>query len=51
MNYRWQSARGRVYIIGRARTELEKKIVLQIIRGTKGVLRVREYIEIKPPRR
>ena len=51
VNYRWQSARGRVYIIGRARTEQEKKIVLQIIRGTKGVLRVREYIEIKPPRR
>lgn len=51
VNYRWQSVRGKVYIIGRAGTEREKKLVLQIIRGTKGVLRVREYIEIKPPRR
>ena len=47
VNYRWQSMRNKVYIIGRARTELEKKLVLQIIRGTKGVIHLEEYIQVK----
>lgn len=50
VNYRWQAVRNRVHIIGRARTELEKNLVLQIIRGTRGVLRIEEHIEIKPVR-
>ena len=48
VNYRWQSIRNKVYIIGRARTEVEKKLVLQIIRGTKGVIHLEEYIRVKP---
>ena len=37
VNYRWQSMRNKVYNHRPgARTELEKKLVLQIIRGTKG---------------
>ncbi|MDE0341543.1 MAG: BON domain-containing protein [Nitrospinae bacterium] len=48
VNYRWQSIRNKVYIIGRARTEVEKKLVLQIIRGTKGVIHIEEYIQVKP---
>ena len=48
VNYRWQSVRNKVYIIGRARTESEKKLVLQIIRGTKGVIHLEEYIQVKP---
>ncbi len=48
VNYRWQSVRNKVYIIGRARTEFEKKLVLQIIRGTKGVIHLEEYIQVKP---
>lgn len=50
VNYRWQAVRSRVHIIGRARTELEKNLVIQIIRGTRGVLRIKEHIEIKPVR-
>lgn len=48
-NYRWQSVRNKVYIIGRARTELEKSLIVQIILGTKGVIRVQEHIQVKPP--
>ena len=48
VNYRWQSIRNKVYVIGRARTEVEKKLVLQIIRGTKGVIHIEEYIQVKP---
>lgn len=47
VNYRWQSVRNKVYIIGRARTEFEKNLVLQIIRGTKGVIHLEEYIQVK----
>lgn len=47
VNYRWQSVRNKVYVIGRARTELEKNLVLQIIRGTKGVIHLEEYIQVK----
>ena len=47
VNYRWQSVRNKVYIIGRARTELEKTLVLDIIRGTKGVIHIEEYIQVK----
>ncbi len=47
VNYRWQSVRNKVYIIGRARTEFEKTLVLQIIRGTKGVIHLEEYIQVK----
>ncbi|MCY3822364.1 MAG: BON domain-containing protein [Nitrospinae bacterium] len=46
VNYRWQAVRNKVYIIGRARTESEKKLVLQIIRGTKGVIHLEEYIQV-----
>ena len=48
VNYRWQSVRNKVYIIGRARTEFEKKLVLQIIRGTKGIIHLEEYIQVQP---
>ncbi len=47
-NYRWQSVRNKVYIIGRARTEMEKKLIVQIIRSTKGVIHVQEHIQVKP---
>ncbi len=51
VNYRWQSVRNKVYIIGRARTGGEKKLVLQIIRETKGVIHLEEYIQVKPIRK
>jgi osmotically-inducible protein OsmY len=46
VNYRWQSVLNRVYVIGLARTSLEKDRVLQIIRETKGVNSVNDYIEV-----
>ncbi len=46
VNYRWQSVQNRVYVIGLARTSLEKDRVLQIIRETKGVKDVKDYIEV-----
>ncbi len=46
VNYRWQSILNRVYIIGMARTSLEKDRVLQIIQETKGVMGVKDYIEV-----
>jgi len=51
VNYRWQAMRNKVYIIGRARTESEKELVIHLIRVTKGVLRVEEYIQTKPPQK
>ena len=46
VNYRWQSILNQVYIIGMARTSLEKDRVLQIIQETKGVMGVKNYIEV-----
>ena len=51
VNYRWQSVRNKVYVIGRARTEGEKKLVLQIILETKGVIHLEEYIQVKSIRK
>ncbi len=48
INYRWQSLRGKVYVIGRAITESEKKLVIEIIRKTKGVLHIEEHIQVTP---
>jgi len=48
VNYRWRSVFNRVYIIGRARSQNEKKKVLRLIRATEGVQTVRSYIQIKP---
>lgn len=46
VNYRWQSVLNRVYVIGFARTLLERDKVLKIIRRTKGVNGVKGYIEV-----
>ena len=46
VNYRWQSVRGEVYIIGMARSALERDKVNQIVRGTRGVRGVKSYIEV-----
>ena len=48
LNYRWQSVRNKLFIIGRAKTEFEKNMVLHIMRGTKGVIHIEEYIQVKP---
>ncbi len=49
VNYRWRSVLNKVYVIGKARFQGEKDAVLKIIRETKGVLSVTEYIEVIPP--
>lgn len=46
VNFRWQSVLNRVYVIGLARTSLEKDRILRIIRETKGVMGVNDYIEV-----
>ncbi len=46
VNYRWQVVLNQVYVIGLARTPLEKDRVLWIIRGTKGAQGVKSYIEV-----
>lgn len=48
VNYRWQCVRSRVYIIGRAASEDERREVVDIIRRTRGVLGVRSFIEVWP---
>ena len=48
VNYRWQSVRNKVYIIGRARSQAELDLVVRIIRQTRGVLEFTHYVEIKP---
>lgn len=48
VNYRWRSVRNQVYIIGRARSQQELETVLEIIRDTKGVDGVKQFVEIKP---
>src|SRR5262245_31558284 len=50
VNYRWRSVRNVVYLIGRARSEDELKIVQGIIRTTEGVKAVNPFVEIKPVR-
>jgi len=37
-----------VYLIGRARSQAELKIVLEKIRATEGVSNVKHFVEIKP---
>lgn len=46
VNYRWNAVRGRVAIVGSARTANEKKLVLQIVRGTVGVRKIKDYIQV-----
>jgi len=48
VNYRWRSVRNTVYLIGRARSQAELKIVLEKIRATEGVSNVKHFVEIKP---
>jgi len=48
VNYRWRSVMNTIYIIGRARSQEELDIVLSIIRDTKGVRNIKNFIEIKP---
>lgn len=47
VNYRWRSVRNQVSVIGRANTSTERRKVLEIIKATKGVESVKQYIEIK----
>jgi len=47
VNYRWRSVKNKVYVIGRAATAGEKTRVLDAIRTTSGVERVKEYIWVK----
>ena len=48
VNYRWRSVRNNVSIIGRANSSDELSKVLDIIKTTKGVESVKQYVEIKP---
>ncbi|MEE9275280.1 MAG: BON domain-containing protein [bacterium] len=47
VNYRWQSVRRRVFIIGRALSGRERATVLRILRQTDGVKSVKDFIEVK----
>ena len=48
VNYRWRSVNNQVSIIGRANSSEELATVLDVIKATKGVESVKNYIEIKP---
>ena len=50
MNYRWRSVKGAVYLIGTARSQLELNTVLNVIRTTKGVIRVINHAWIRQPK-
>lgn len=47
VNYRWRSVRGTVYLIGRAQNRQEFNAVMAIVRGTEGVLQVRQFVEVR----
>jgi len=47
VNYRWRSVRNKVSVIGRANSAAERTTVLDVIKATKGVESVKDYIEIK----
>jgi hyperosmotically inducible protein len=48
VNYRWRSVRNNVSVIGRAPSTTELTKVLDIIKATKGVELVKDYVQIKP---
>ncbi|MBL6932572.1 MAG: BON domain-containing protein [Rhodospirillales bacterium] len=48
VNYRWRSVMNTIYIIGRARSQEELDMVMSIIRDTKGVKNIKNFVEIKP---
>jgi len=48
VNFRWRSVLNKAYVIGRARFQGEKEAVLKIIKETKGVVSVTEYIQVIP---
>ena len=48
VNYRWRTVRRTTYLIGRAQSRSELKMVLDIINGTTGVTQVKTFVEIKP---
>lgn len=48
VNYRWRSVRNTVYLIGRAGSQTELNTVLEKIRGTEGVAKIKHFVEIKP---
>ena len=50
MNYRWRSVKGAVYLIGTARSQLELNTVLNVIRTTKGVIRLINHAWIRQPK-
>ena len=47
VNYRWRSVDKVVYVLGRAKNDLEKSYVIEIISKTEGVKSVKEFIEVK----
>ncbi len=47
VNYRWRSVRNQVSIIGRANSSAEQTKVLDVIKATKGVESVQDYIQVK----
>jgi hyperosmotically inducible periplasmic protein len=47
VNYRWRSVDKVVYVLGRAKNDLEKNYVIEIISKTEGVKSVKEFIEVK----
>ncbi len=46
VNYRWRSVLNQVYIIGRSASQAEKDLVLSVVKQTKGVTSVTEFIEV-----
>jgi hyperosmotically inducible protein len=51
VNYRWRCVRGILYIIGRANSRDELNAVYAVVRNTRGVNRVKSFVEIKPTTR
>lgn len=47
VNYRWRSVRNQVSVIGRATSSAERTKVLDVIKATKGVESVQDYIQVK----
>ena len=48
VNYRWRSVHQTLYVIGCAKNKQELAQVLDIMRTTSGVARVKSFVDIKP---
>ena len=46
VNYRWRSVQNKIYVLGRAKTSMERDKVLKVIGDTKGTKSIKEFIHV-----